>query len=172
MIEGIEIKDLKKFVDERGFFTELLREDWSDALRGDNIVQFNLSYSYPGIIRAWHRHLRGQDDYFMCVVGSIKICAYDDREDSDTYGELDEIIISEETLKLVRIPGILWHGYQAIGYKPVKVLYGVTKLYKYGDPDEERRPWDDKTLIPRSINGNLEDERVGKSWDWYHSPNK
>ena len=106
MIEGIEIKDLIKHVDERGFFTELMREDWKDLLQGDNIVQFNLSHSYPNIVRAWHRHLRGQIDYFICLDGAIKICAYDDRENSRTNSELFEIILSSERQRVVRIPGM------------------------------------------------------------------
>jgi dTDP-4-dehydrorhamnose 3,5-epimerase len=122
LIDGITIRDIKKFVDERGFFSELIRDDWKDILLEDNIVQFNLSYSYPNIVRAWHRHLKGQVDYFMCILGSIKVCAYDDHKDSPTFGELDEIILSEEDLKIVRIPGILWHGYKVIGVKPIKLL--------------------------------------------------
>jgi dTDP-4-dehydrorhamnose 3,5-epimerase len=172
LIEGIIVKEIKKFVDERGFFSELFRKDWDNLIFNEEIVQLNLSYSYPNIIRAWHRHLRGQVDFFICLTGAIKVCAYDDREDSKTFGELDEIVISEEVLKVVRIPGILWHGYKAIGSKPVKMLYGVNKLYIYDDPDEERRAWDDTSIIPKSINGNPQDSKVGKSWDWNYSPNK
>ena len=172
MIKGLEIKDLTKHIDDRGFFTEVLRQDWKDFLGEDIIVQFNLSYSYPGIVRAWHRHLRGQVDYFICVEGSIKVCAYDDREDSETYAELDEIVLSSERLRVARIPGILWHGYKAIGTKPVKILYGVNRLYDYGDPDEERRPWNDPTIIPASINGRTDDPRVGKPWDWLAASHK
>jgi len=29
----------------------------------------------------------------------------------------------------------------------------VNRLYDYADPDEERRPWNDQTIIPRSIKG-------------------
>lgn len=172
MIKGIEIKDLIKHIDERGFFTEILREDWNELLGEDSIVQFNLSYSYPGIVRAWHRHLRGQVDYFICIDGSIKVCAYDDREDSETYGELDEIVLSSERLRVVRIPGILWHGYKAIGPKSIKFLYGVNRLYDYKNPDEERRSWNDSTIIPKSINGRTDDPRVGKPWDWNYPPHK
>ncbi|MFX0035961.1 MAG: dTDP-4-dehydrorhamnose 3,5-epimerase family protein [Candidatus Hermodarchaeota archaeon] len=172
MIDGIIIRDIRKFIDERGFFSELLRDDWRDLLLEDKIVQFNLSYSYPDIVRAWHRHLKGQIDYFICVVGAIKVCAYDDREDSPTYGELDEIVLNEEHLRVARVPGILWHGYKAIGTKSIKMLYGVNQLYNYSDPDEERRDWNDKAVIPKSINGKINDPRVGKPWDWYYSPNK
>jgi len=172
LIEGVIIRDVKKFVDERGFFSEILREDWKDLLGDDNIVQFNLSYSYPNIVRAWHRHLQGQIDYFICISGSIKVCAYDDRQGSNSFGELDEIVLSEENLQIARIPGILWHGYKALGVKPIKMLYGVNCLYDYKTPDEERRPWNDSNIIPKSINGNINDWRVGKPWDWYYSPNK
>jgi len=170
MIEGVMVKDLGKHVDERGFFTELMRDDWTELLRKDDIVQFNLSYSFPGIVRAWHRHLRGQVDYFICIDGSIKVCAYDDRDDSKTYGELSEIIISSERLRVVRIPGILWHGYKAIGTEPIRLLYGVNKLYDYNNPDEERRPWNDSTIIPKSINDRTDHPRVGKPWDWNYLP--
>lgn len=172
MIEGVIIRNIKKFLDERGFFSELLREDWKELLIDDKIIQFNLSVSYPEIVRAWHRHLRGQIDYFICVSGAVKVCAYDDRGNSETFGELDEIILSEEDLKILRVPGNLWHGYKAIGTKPVKVLYGVNKLYNYKDPDEERRNWNDNSIIPKTINGKVNDPRVGKPWDWYYSPNK
>lgn len=172
MIEGVIVKDLIKHVDERGFFTEILREDWNELLGEDSIVQFNLSYSYLDIIRAWHRHLRGQVDYFICIEGSIKICAYDDREDSKTYGELDEIVLSNERLRVARIPGILWHGYKAIGPKSIKFLYGVNRLYDYENPDEERRSWNDPTIIPKSINGRTDDPRVGKPWNWNYPPHK
>jgi dTDP-4-dehydrorhamnose 3,5-epimerase len=172
LIEGIIVKDIKKFIDERGFFAELLREDWQDTLREDKILQFNLSYIYPDVVRAWHRHLKGQVDYFICITGAIKVCAYDDRKNSKTYGELDEFVLSGESLKLLRIPGILWHGYKALGTQPIKMLYGVNILYDYKNPDEERRPWNDSTVIPKSINGNTNDPRIGKAWDWYFSPNK
>ncbi len=172
MIDGIVIKDVKKFVDERGFFSELLRDDWKDLLSDDKLVQFNLSFSYPDIVRAWHRHLKGQVDYFICISGAIKVCAYDDRKNSETSGEIDEIILSEEDLKVARIPGILWHGYKVLGAKPIKMLYGVNKLYNYKDPDEERRAWNDELIIPKSINGKANDPRVGKPWDWYYLPNK
>ena len=65
MIEGIKVRELIKNVDERGFFSEIMRDDWEDLLQKDKIDQFNFSYSYPGIVRAWHRHLRGQVDYFI-----------------------------------------------------------------------------------------------------------
>ena len=123
-------------------------------------------------MRAWHRHLRGQVDYFICIEGSIKVSAYDGREGPETYGEFDEIVTSSERLRVARLPGILWHGYKAIGTEPIRLLYRVNRLYDYEDPDEERRPWNDPTIIPKFIKGRKEDLRVGKPWDWFAAPYK
>lgn len=166
MLPGIIIKPLKRNVDERGFFSELIRLDWKDILGEDGIVQANLSITYPGIIRAWHKHERGQVDYFIVIKGALKICAFDDNTK-----ELDEIISTGENLQVVRIPGKYWHGFKVIGYEPAMLIYFVNKLYDYNNPDEIRRPWND-LIVPESINGKTEDPRVGKPWDWFYPPNR
>ena len=158
MLEGVRIYELKKIPDERGFFAELLRKDWKEILGDEWIVQANLSYSYPGVIRAWHRHLRGQTDYFIVLQGAMRICAYDEKT-----GQLDEIVASEHKLQIVRIPGHYWHGTKTISNKPSLTLYFVTRLYDYSNPDEERRPWNDPTII---------DPRTGKPYDWNKPPHK
>jgi dTDP-4-dehydrorhamnose 3,5-epimerase len=167
MLEGVKVYDLKKIPDERGFFCEIIRQDWKEIIKDEWIVQANLSYSYPNIIRAWHRHLRGQTDYFIVVKGTMKICAYD-----ESTKELDEIIASEHRLQVVRIPGDYWHGTKTIGNKPSLTIYFVTRLYDYKNPDEERRPWNDMTIVPRSINGKTDDPRVNKPWDWSYPPHR
>ena len=156
MLKGVKIKSLKKNVDERGFFTEMMRSDWKDIFQ-EVVVQANLSVSHPGVIRAWHRHSRGQIDYLCVVKGSLKVCAYDDRENSETKGQLDEIILDSEKPQVVRIPGFYWHGTKCIGDEPSMVVYFVTKLYDYKTPDEERRPWDDPSIV---------DPRTGEQYDW------
>ena len=172
MLAEVKVHNLKRITDERGVFAEILREDWEELLIGDRIAQANLSMSYPGIVRAWHRHARGQVDYFVVVRGTIKICAYDDREGSETKNNLDEIIASSENLQVVRIPGFYWHGTKAIGKESCILLYVVNKLYDYKNPDEERRAWNDPTIMPTAINGKTSDPRVGRAWDWNYPPHK
>lgn len=167
MLPGIKVKPLKMFVDERGFFSEIMRIDWKDLFGDEGVVQANLSITYPGIVRAWHRHLRGQVDYFIVVRGAAKICAYDEES-----GELDEIVSTEKNLQVVRIPGHYWHGFKAIGVEPVYIVYFVNRLYDYANPDEERRPWDDPSIVPRLINGKKNDPRIGKPWDWFYPAHK
>ncbi len=167
MLEGIKVKPLKRHFDERGFFVEVMRVDWRDILGEDNIVQANISMSYPGIVRAWHRHVRGQVDYFLVLKGSIKLCAYDDETQ-----ELNELILTWQEPNLVRIPGKYWHGFKVLGNEPALLLYFTNKLYNYENPDEERRPWNDQTIVPKKINGRADDPRCGKPWDWFYPPHR
>jgi len=167
MLPGIKIKPLKRFADERGFFTEIMRIDWDDLFGEDKPVQANLSISYPEIVRAWHRHLRGQIDYFVVVRGAIKICAYDDES-----RELTEIISTDANPQIIRVPGHYWHGFKVVGNEPAILVYFVNKLYDYKNPDEERRPWNDPSVVPLTINGRSDDPRCGKPWDWFYPPHK
>lgn len=162
MLEGVKIKALKRMPDERGSFTELMRIDWKEILGEDQIVQANFSASYPSIVRAWHRHLRGQVDYFLVLKGALKICVYD-----DGVRELDEIVSSDVIFQVVRVPGHYWHGFRVVSDETAFLLYFTTRLYDYKDPDEERRPWNDPAVVPKLINGKMDDPRVGKPWDWF-----
>ncbi len=166
MLPGILTKPLKRLYDERGSFTEIARSDWHEAY-SDEIVQANMSISYPGIIRAWHKHCRGQIDCLLVARGALKICAYDDESK-----ELDEIISAGESPQIVKVPGHYWHGFRVVGNKPAMLVYFVNRLYNYNDPDEVRRPWDDPTIIPRSINGNTKDHRCNEPWNWLGLPHK
>jgi dTDP-4-dehydrorhamnose 3,5-epimerase len=154
------------FPDDRGFFTEVMRKDWHDFI-DEEIVQSNLSYSYPNTVRAWHRHQRGQVDYFMVIKGALKICAYDDDIKS-----MAEIVASQDKRMLVKIPGHYWHGFKAISEIPAFLVYYTTRFYDYQDPDEERRAWNDPEIIPLEINGNKNDPRASKPWDWFYLPYK
>jgi dTDP-4-dehydrorhamnose 3,5-epimerase len=159
----IQVVDIQKIVDERGFFAEAIRRDWHYLFGERWVSQANISYSHPGIIRAWHRHKRGQIDFFMVLQGSMKIVAYDDNQESKTYGKMTEIFVSEERLQLVKIPGRYWHGTKTIGCKPSCTIYFVNNMYDYRSPDEERRPWNDSLII---------DPTTKQSYDWNKPPHK
>jgi dTDP-4-dehydrorhamnose 3,5-epimerase len=165
MLPGLIIKPLKRFPDERGFFTEIMRRDWLDVFQ-DDVNQANMSISYPGMVRAWHKHERGQVDRFLVVKGALKICAYDDLTQ-----ELDEVVSTGDNPQVVRVPGHYWHGFRVVGDEPATLVYFVNNLYDYKNPDEIRRPWNDPSIIPKSINGKI-DERANKQWDWFGLPYK
>lgn len=160
MLPGIRVLEITKNVDERGFFGEVLRKDWIPELLSDDddIVQANISVSFPGVIRAWHRHQRGQVDFFLVIDGSIKLCVYDEKR-----RELNQLIGSSERFQLIRIPGHYWHGFKNIGDRTCTVIYFVNRLYDYRNPDEERRPWNDLEII---------DDRTKEPYDWNSPPYK
>jgi len=166
-LKGVKTYDLKILPDERGFFAEALRQDWKEFLEAEQIAQINLSYSYPNIVRAWHKHTRGQIDHFFVVQGAMKICAYDEET-----GKMAEVLASSKKPTVVRIPGKYLHGTKTISNEPSLLVYFVNRLYEYKNPDELRTPWNDQTIIPTEINGNKNDPRVGKPWDWFRPPYK
>lgn len=147
MLPGIVVHPIQRRVDERGFFAEVMRADWMDLLDRDQIVQVNLSWSYPGVVRGWHRHTRGQVDYFLVLQGSLRICAYDDGPASATKGQLTQVVASALEPALVRIPGHYWHGTLTLGDQPSLTVYFTNRLYDHSDPDEERRPWNDARIV-------------------------
>jgi dTDP-4-dehydrorhamnose 3,5-epimerase len=165
-LEGVKAYELNLIPDERGFFMEALRQNWQDFV-DEWIAQANLSFSYPEMVRAWHRHNRGQVDYFLVIKGALKICAYD-----EATRRLVEVIGYGEKPTLIRIPGHYFHGTKTVSSEPSLTMYFVNRLYDYKNPDEERRPWNDASIVPSEVNGNKNDARVGKSWDWFFPPHK
>jgi dTDP-4-dehydrorhamnose 3,5-epimerase len=163
MLSGVRVYDLRTNVDERGIFTEVFRQDWKELLGDDKIVQANLSLSHPGTIRAWHRHSRGQVDYLVVLDGSVKICVFDERESASTKAQLEEIVSSGQKLQAVRVPGHYWHGTKTLGHKPSLTLYFMNRLYDSTNPDEERRPWNDPSIV---------DPNTSKPFDWNKPPHK
>jgi dTDP-4-dehydrorhamnose 3,5-epimerase len=94
------------------------------------------------VVRAWHRHRRGQIDHFVVARGKAKVGVYDDREGSPTRGDLDTYILGAGRMNAIRVPGDCWHGFKAVGDRRTLLLNFPTNLYDYEDPDEERLPYD------------------------------
>jgi dTDP-4-dehydrorhamnose 3,5-epimerase len=150
-MEAIETKDLKVFPDERGFFSEIMRHDWKEFF-GDKLpVQANLSISYPGMVRAWHKHERGQFDYFVVVKGAMKIVTWNEKTKT-----IKEVVASDKYLKMVKVDGSNYHGTKTLGTEPSITIYFVSNIYDSASPDEVRKPWDDKEI----------------GYDWNKCPNK
>ena len=136
MIEGVQIKQLTKHADERGYLMELLRSD--DPIF-TKFGQAYVSMNYPGVVRAWHYHQK-QDDFFVVVRGMIKVGLYDAREGSPTRGEVNEIYLGENNSVVLRIPVGVMHGYKTVGTEPSLLINFPSEVYDA--KDEYRLPWD------------------------------
>ncbi len=117
MIDGVRIKPLKQIFDERGKVMHMLRCDSPDFTKFGEIY---FSCTNPGAIKAWHLHKEMTLNYAV-IFGEIKFVLYDDREDSPTKGELQEIYLSPENYCLVTIPPLVWNGFKGLGQKPAIV---------------------------------------------------
>jgi dTDP-4-dehydrorhamnose 3,5-epimerase len=131
-----ELRPLRRFDDERGWFVEIVRGSSLSKL----IRQANISFSRQGTIRGLHFHERGQDDLFVCLQGRARVVALD----RDT-GETFSADIGEDNFAAVYVPGTLAHGFEAL--TDVVMLYHVTEEYDPSDPDEQGLPWDDPRVV-------------------------
>ncbi len=138
MIDGVQLKQLKPHVDERGFLMEMLRSD--DPIF-TAFAQCYVSMNYPGVVRAWHYHKR-QADHFVVVKGVCKVVLFDMRDGSPTHGEVQELFLGENNPILVKVPVGVAHGYKTVGTEPSYLINFPTELYDPADPDEFRLPWD------------------------------
>ncbi len=138
MIQGVEIKQLAKHADERGYLMELLRSDDPIFTR---FGQCYVSMNYPGVVRAWHYHKK-QDDHFIVVKGMCRVGLYDMREGSPTRGEVNDFSLGDHNNILLKIPVGVVHGYKTLGVEPSLLINFPTEVYNSQEPDEHRLPWD------------------------------
>jgi dTDP-4-dehydrorhamnose 3,5-epimerase len=117
-ISGVVIQPLQQIVDHRGAVLHMLRCD-SPLFQGFGEVYF--SEVIPGVTKAWKRH-RLMTQYFAVPVGRIRLVLFDDRSGSSSCGRLEEYLLGRpDHYVLVRIPPLLWYGFQGLGDSPALV---------------------------------------------------
>lgn len=109
-IEGAQVIPLRRFPDERGTISHMLRRTDPHFKEFGEIY---FSSIYPGVIKGWHRH-REMTLNYACIVGRIKLVLYDDRDGSPTRGNLLEIFLGEDNYSLVIIPPGVWNGFKGM----------------------------------------------------------
>ena len=155
-IEGVMVKTFRKWADQRGYFIEQLkRGDVDDSgrafLPAHPFAQMSRSLAYarggnpPELIKAFHWH-RKQWDYWDIVSGNARVVLVDLREDSPTAGRIQSLVMGENAPRMVAIPPLVAHGYQALDLRDVILNYYVTEPYDNADPDEGRIAWNDPRI--------------------------
>ncbi len=141
MIEGVKIKELVTFADDRGFFREVFRED--DGM--GSIAQTAMTLTFPGVIKAFHYH-KLQTDIWYVALGQARVVLHDLRDDSPTKGETQVIVCGQHQPLLIAIPPMVCHGYQVLGADPIILVYHTSLTYNVKQPDEYRIPFDDPKI--------------------------
>ena len=111
MIDGVQVFPLRRIQDERGAVLHMLRADDPHFERFGEIY---FSVIYPGVIKGWHLHSRMTINYAV-VDGNIKLVLFDQRPDSTTKGQLQEIVFGQINYQLVRVPPGVLNGFTAVG---------------------------------------------------------
>ena len=142
LIEGVIIKELKPILDERGYLQECFRSDWPMF---EKFGQAYITIAFPNVVKAWHSH-KIQTDNMVCISGNAKLVLCDNRKESSTYKEINEIFFGEKNPILVTIPPNIWHGFKAMGGEKIIVINHPTELYNYSEPDEYRLPYDTEEI--------------------------
>lgn len=132
MIDGVVIEPLKQIIDERGKVLHMLRADSPLFTRFGEIY---FSVVNPGIVKAWKKHLR-MTQHLAVPVGKIKVIIYDNRKNSPTFGKIDILEIGEDNYYLVKIPPMLWYGFQGLSVIPA-LIANCTDIPH--DPEESER---------------------------------
>lgn len=149
-IDGVVIKDLRKFMDSRGWLAELFRHDELDPQFYP--VMAYTSATIPGVTRGPHEHVDQAD--FFCFIGpsNFMLRLWDNRPESNTYNNMTTIVVGEDNPKSVLIPAGVVHAYQNVGTIPGIVFNCPNQLYMgHGkrEPIDEIRHEDDPQTIYR-----------------------
>ena len=126
-IDGLIVKSIKAYHDDRGWLIELFRvDDLAEALRP---VMAYASMTLPGVARGPHEH-RDQTDGFV-FFGPSDFCLYawDLRENSSTYLNRLRIVVGESNPSAIWIPPGVVHAYRNIGEVPGLVFNAPNRLY-------------------------------------------
>ena len=139
LIGEVVIQEVKNVPTNYGYLTEIFRIDWHlDQFGVDQVFQSVLE---PGGISAWHAHAVTTDRLFVSH-GQIRIVLYDSREDSPTFGVVNEFRFGTVRPAMVIVPAMVWHGIENISSKPSTIINVVDHAYNYEQPDHYRLPMD------------------------------
>lgn len=126
-VDGVVVKELAAHIDDRGWLTELYR---NDEIADDFLpAMCYISGTKPGVTRGPHEH-SNQADYF-CFLGpsTFRLYCWDSRKDSPTYGNKLILEVGEEFRCSVIVPPGVVHAYKNIGETIGWVINLPNKLY-------------------------------------------
>ena len=149
-IHDVAVRDLRKFVDERGWLAELFRHD--ELAEEFYPTMAYISTTRPGFQRGPHEHEEQAD--FFCFIGpsNFKLRLWDNRPESETYRQVMTLFVGEDNPKSVLIPKGVVHAYKNIGQVPGVVINCPNRLYMgegRRQPIDEIRHEDDPDTIFR-----------------------
>lgn len=149
MIDGVIIKKLNKYNDERGWLAEIYRDDETNHRPAMSYV----SVTKPGVARGPHEHVKQSDCFVFVGPGSFVLYLWDKREGSATRGNHLTIEAGENNPIMAIVPPGVVHGYKCVSEIDGWCINLPDKLYKgegkKEDVDEVR--WEEIKDCPYKI---------------------
>jgi dTDP-4-dehydrorhamnose 3,5-epimerase len=136
LIEGVRIRALALWPDDRGYFLEVHRMGGGLAAGFPaETMQVSATLSHPGIIKAFHYHLR-QTDCWTPLRGMLQVALVDLRVDSRTFGSRNTIYVGDLRPWQILVPPGVAHGYKVVSTSEAVLVYLTSRFY---DPKDEGR---------------------------------
>ncbi len=124
-IEGVMIRKLKLHKDSRGYLTEMYRKD-EDPVK---TTMGYVSFTKFNQIRGPHEHLKQTDFFVFLGPGDFEFYLWDNRKNSETFGNKIKIIVGESNKVSVAVPCGVVHGYKSVSKRGSYYINLPDKLY-------------------------------------------
>jgi dTDP-4-dehydrorhamnose 3,5-epimerase len=148
-IIGVIVRDIVKYVDERGWLAEVFRED--EIAEEYKPTMGYISMTQPGIARGPHQHEEQTDFFSFLGPSNFKVYLWDNRRDSPTFMMRQILFVGEDSPKSILIPPGIVHAYKNIGPKTGMVANYPNRLFagknKTERVDEIRHEGDVNTIF-------------------------
>ena len=126
-IDGVVIRDLACYRDDRGWLIELYRNDELSLENHPRMAY--VSETEPGITRGPHEHHDQSDCFAFIGPGELELYLWDARFDSATLGHCQQINVGEKNRRLVIVPPGVVHAYKNVGIQVAWVFNAPNRLY-------------------------------------------
>jgi len=148
MIEGVVIKALNQYKDDRGWLAEIYRNDETEY----RSVMGYVSLTNEGVVRGPHEHVEQADCFYFVGPGTFILHLWDRRESSPTNGEYVSVEVGENNPTMAIVPPGVVHGYKCVK-GPAYSINLPDKLYKGEKKREEidEIRWEEKIDSPYHI---------------------
>ena len=143
IIEGVEVTPLRYFNDDRGWLTEVYRNDELSV----RPVMAYVSQTHPGVARGPHEHRDQADVFIFMGPSTFRMYLWDNRPGGATEGKKMRFDVGVDNPTRVVVPAGVVHAYKNIGDGEGLVLNCPDQLYAgegRKEPVDEIR-WEDDT---------------------------
>ena len=109
-LEGVQLTPLQQIGVEGGDVYHAMKH--TDQGYG-GFGECYFSFVEPQAIKAWKQHTQMTLN-FVVPLGSVRVVIVDQREESSTCGQFQEVILSPDNYQRLTIPPKLWVGFQGV----------------------------------------------------------